>query len=431
MSPWAKALLVFSLLVLSLAILFPRMGLASGGCWVAQEEPRRLFVYVEVQAVNIDGRPLKGALVEVYNKSQAGEKLLNSSITNSTGWARIYVLNGSVCIFKVFWKDAFVGLLDNVTVLANTTVMEPIVCSVCDIVIGVVSARTGAPLANVKITVSGNYTNRYGNQTTLPPQDLMTNITGLCYLRDALMNCTYKLEAFRHNVPFNETVIGPLNGTTVLNITCPSYLVMACIVDEKFRPVQGAVLEAYDWGTGELLVSRQVDEQGLVEFWALPGRCVLKALLRGEVLSEVVAIIDENRTWWPLICKVYNLSLTVVVVDAWGNPIQGLEVRLLVNETVVATGVTDEHGAVVFTSLGKHIVEVLVLSGGEVLAIRWADLSTHRSLTVMIGDKALVFGRLVKVLDLLAYVSMSSVLATLLIVIVLWTRLSRRARALT
>ena len=423
MSPWAKAFLVLSLLMLSLVL---GIGTAHGSAGIAQEEPERSVIIVELQAVNIDGRPLKGALVEAYNKSAVGEKFLNSSATNSTGWAKLYVENRSICVFKVFWKNALVGMLDNVSITANTTIAEPVVCSVCDIVINVVSAGTGAPLANIKVEISGNYTDRHGNQTAFPPYELTTNITGLCSLEDVLMNCTYKLTATRHNVLFNTTVIGPLNGTTVLNITCPRYLVRACVVDEEFRPVRGAVVEAYDWGTGELLAHEQVDEQGLAEFWALPGRCVLKALLRGDVLSETVAFVDKNGTWWPMVCRLRNLSLTVMIIDAWGNPLPGLEIRLLINDTVIATATTREDGTAVFTSLKGGLVEVIVLRGDEVLAIRWVDLRARRSLVIAIEDKVMALGHLVELLDLLAYSSMGSVLLALTIVMAVWARLSRK-----
>ena len=422
----AKALIVFSLLVLSLTLIAQATSPALGSPGAAQEKPEVGLMVVELRAVNVDGRPLRGALIEAYNKSAVGEKFLNSSVTNSTGWAKLYVENRSVCVFKVFWKDALVGTLDNVTVMANMTIAEPIVCSVCDLMIGVVDMRTGAPLANVKVVVSGNYTNRYGNQTEFPLQELTTNITGLCSLKDVFMNCTYRLKALRHNVLFNETTIGPLNGTTVFNITCPSYLVRASVVDEEFKPIKGAVVEAYDWGTGALLVSKQVDEQGLAEFWALPGRCVLKALLGGEVLAETVAVIDKNETWWPLVCRVRNLSLTVLVLDAWGNPLPGLEVRLLVNDTVVAIATTCENGTAVFTNLRGQVVEIEVLMGDEVLAIRWVDVEARRSLVIVIGDRVLAFGRLIKVLDLIAYSSTSSVLMALAIIVFLWTRLSKK-----
>lgn len=426
MGPWAKAFIVLSLLVLSLVSLAPWIRLAHGDHMAIQGAQAGSLMEVRLQVVNIDGRPLKGALVEAYNKSATGEKFLNSSVTNSTGWAKIYVENRSVCIFKVFWKEALVGMLDNVTVMNNMTITEPITCSVCDLVIRVVSARTGAPLASVKIAVSGNYTNRHGNQTSLPPYELITNITGLCVLEDTLMNCTYKLKAFRHKVPFNDTTIDLLNGTTVINITCPSYLVRACVVDEEFKPIRGAVIEAYDWGTGELLASTPVNEQGLAEFWALPGRCTLKALLGGDVLLETMAVVDKNETWWPLICRVQNLSLTITVLDAWGNPLEGLEVRLLINDTIVATATTCENGTVVFTNLRGQLVEIIVLSGEDVLAIRWIDVRERRALTVVIEDRVLLFGRFIKVFDLMAYSSMGFILMALTIVVVLWTRLSKR-----
>ena len=71
-------------------------------------------------------------------------------------------------------------------------------------------------------------------------------------------------------------------------------------------------------------------------------------------------------------------------------------------------------------------MEVVVLSGDEVLAMRWIDVRTRRSLVVVVGDRVRAFGGLVRVLDLIAYSSMGSVLTALAIIVLVWTKLSRR-----
>jgi len=115
-----------------------------------------------------------------------------------------------------------------------------------------------------------------------------------------------------------------------------------------------------------------------------------------------------------------------MIIDAWGNPLPGLEIRLLINDTVIATATTREDGTAVFTSLKGGLVEVIVLRGDEVLAIRWVDLRARRSLVIAIEDKVMALGHLVELLDLLAYSSMGSVLLALTIVMAVWTRLSRK-----
>ncbi|RLI10532.1 hypothetical protein DRO33_05510, partial [Candidatus Bathyarchaeota archaeon] len=239
-----------------------------------QEEVTEYVLYVKV--LDYDGEPLKGALVEALNATGEEREVLNSTYTNSTGWATLWVPNGSTCDIEVVWKEALVGSLENVTVETNMT-LGPINCSVCDLAVRVVM-EDGRPVMRARVEFFGNYTKRDGNYTTFR-ESLTTNSSGVCVLEGTLMACNYTIKAFRHGLPepFDELRLWRLNETTVVNLTCPLLTIRVSVVDEQMRPVVGAEVEAVDWGTGEVISSAPVDERGLALVKVAFGRCVLRA----------------------------------------------------------------------------------------------------------------------------------------------------------
>ena len=423
----ALAILVLACLLVLLATL---AGARSAAAQEEGEEEEVPIRTLEVLVHDFDGNPLIGASVEALNATDADRELINSTQTNSTGWATLWVPNGTTCDIEVIWRDALVGSLEGILVNRNMTV-GPITCSVCDLIVRTV-AEDGRPIIRARVTFNGNYTTRYGNYTTFK-ETLFTNASGICVLEHALMECNYTLQATRHGLtePFGELRLWKLNETTTVNITCPFLIVKVSVVDEQLRPLTGAKVEAIDWGTGELVSSSVVDERGMASLKVLFGRNIIRALEDGWEVGRQVVDVVENNTWCLLPCRVLNLTLSIKVLDALGNPLPGLEVRLLSeNGTLLATAGTGASGQVSFTGLrpGYYIIEVL--SGGEVLARQGLNLARSMRIEVRVGDRALLLGTLVSLPEILASsVIIITVLATLL-AIWLWGRVAKGKKTL-
>ena len=419
-----RALAVLALLLSALLILPVQAALAQEGDGEQQGGPE--VATVQIKVVDIEGRPLGGATVEAYNATGEGQKVLNSTTTNATGWAVLTLPINMTYDFKVFWMNALVGALENVTVMENMT-LGPINCTVCDLIIRVVDAGGLGPLFGISLSINITYTNRDGEPASLL-QEVETNTTGLCALTDVLMNATYEITASRDKIRFNTTTVGPLNGTTVVNITCPRYTIQVSLVDEDMRPITGpgVRVEAYDWDTGRLLASSPVDERGLARLEVLVGLCSLKAFRGDELIGEITRAVDENDTWVLLICSIENLSLRVLVLDALGNPVPGLEVRLLKGDEVVAVAQTDENGLAVFHGLSSGLFKVVVVSGNQTLAMTSVELRRDQSVELRLGDKLRLLGALVDLAALVMSLSVGLAVLFMALAVFLWPRLSGR-----
>jgi len=389
---------------------------------VAQESGEsESIARLQVQVADFEGNPFDGATVEARNTTGA---LLDSATTNATGWATLEVPNGTTCDIEVSWMDAIVGALESVQVAGNMT-LGPIRCSVCGLHVRAVR-QDGTPLVNVKVEITGSYTNRQGNTTTFT-RALTTDLSGTCTLKHALMNCSYVIKAYRHGLPkpFDIARLRALNGTTTVNLTCPMLVLKVSVVDGQMRPVEGAKVEAWDWGTGELVGTARVDSRGLAILTVPFGKCKLRALRETRLLAETEASVQENNTWCSLVCGALNLSLRVLVQDALGRPVKGVHVRLVDEKrNTLAEVTTGRDGTAEFNGLTEGTYKVIVLHGDKELAMRTLSLAGPTRLDIRLADQVVLFGTLASVPALMLSIAVAIVVSLILVAALIWPKLA-------
>jgi len=387
--------------------------------------------YVLVRAVDYEGEPLEGALVVAYNitiNMTTGEVLREAICedrTNSTGWAELEIPNGTTCDIEVYWQDdrALVGFTRNLTVLSNLTLAQPIRCWVCDLVVRA-SYGDGSPMVSGEARLEGCFVDKNGNKRTFTSSSEF-NLTGLASIEDVLMNCSYVIEGYRPGLdePFDTVELSRLNGTTTVELSCPYLTVIVSVVDEEMRPVKGALVEAYDWGTGKLMDRARSNDMGLATLTTFFGLCELRAYRGGELLAQTKVRVVENETWCILPCRFYNLTLKVLVLDARGKPIPGLEVRLVEGGRTVASARTGPDGMAIFEDLGKGWFKILVLMDGEVLAEETVWLVEDTEVQVEVGDLILVAGSSLHLAEFLTALLTSLTALLTALTAFLWPRL--------
>ena len=409
-----------SLLALALLVsLLASQPLASAA-QVGQEEQKPVQYLVQFRVLDAEGRPLDGAKVEALNATD--QELIADTIVNETGWACLWLPNGSTCDIRVIWMDAVVGSLENLTVLSNMT-LPPLNCSVCDLAF-LVRSELGEALMNVKLTVELRYLDEHGN-VTRTTKELTTNETGACELERTLMEANYTIRAYRHGLPkpFYTAQLHGLNGSLTLNITCPLMELVVCLVDEQMAPVEGAEVEAYDWGTGRLMGSATTDGRGLARLRVLFGYCLLKVSVGGRLVAEEKVAVQEDPTWYYLTYERPELTLKVVVRDLLGSPVPGLRLKLVGPGGEVVEGETGADGSAIFKGLGKGAYRLEVYRGGELLAVRSFLLTRSGSLEVRLEDRVLLLGNPVWTPHLLASLSAALTALGAALAIFLWRRL--------
>ena len=420
MTPRKALIVALILVVLSLIALITNTPLNNVA--LAQEEQVTATVLLKV--VDFYGKALSDAIVEAYNASSPGRQLLYRAVSNSTGWAKLEVPNGTLCDIEIHWLDeeVLVGLIDNLTVTGNMTLEEPLRCWVCDLVVRA-SFEDGRPLVKGAVRLEGSSVGRGGDIVSFT-RELTLNKSGICVAKGMPMNSSYVIEGFRPGVkePFDRVRLARLNGTITVNLTCPYLTLVVSVVDEHMRPLEGVLVKAYDWGTGSLVDEGLTDEKGLVSLKVLFGVCQLKALKDGQLLAELEKPVAENGTWCYLMCILQNYSLKITVLDALGRPVPGLKVILVKGGQVLASSTTGPDGTVLFRGLGKGDLKVLVVLGGQTLAFMTIELARDTNIEVKLADRIYIAGSLVGLPGFLAALLTGLTALAVLLMAFLWSR---------
>jgi len=286
----------------------------------------------EILTRNLANETITGVSVEVYNAT-SGAFLNLSQKTNQTGWAR-FILAGGNYTFRGFWnfeqRDVEVGAF-NLTVTGNATFP--------------IQAYMKVWLSNIKLTVTDEAANplplidlnlKYnltakGGIGFLKTDSFTTNITGSVQTVNMFSNTSYLIEARRYGFLFNTTSINGLSGGwNNITIIAPTYTLFVQVVDSRDTPAVGIKVAAYDWSSGigaKPLQQEQTNSDGNVTLSLTFGKYRLRVYSDTTFLNEVTVNLIQNQSSLVVHSDVYNVTLNVLVVDYFGQPIPNVVVE--------------------------------------------------------------------------------------------------------
>jgi len=277
----------------------------------------------EVQTRNLAGEPLADVTVVVYNRTSGA--LLLSQDTNETGWTD-FVLETSDYTFKAFWKNVEVGAVNKSVTKSVETLRFEVRLSSLKLK---VTDERGDPMALIDLNLSYNYTTRF-NRTLSGTHSFTTSTNGTVQLQNTFTNISYLITTQRYGLLFNTTLIKNLPALPWNNITiiAPTYTMLVQVLDSKDDPASDLIVEAYEWssGIGEPLQLNQTDPNGNTTLSVTVGRYRLRLYSDTTFLNEVTVDLTQNKSF-VLHSNVYNVTLSVHVVDYFGQPIPGFLVE--------------------------------------------------------------------------------------------------------
>jgi len=254
--------------------------------------------------------------VKVYNATTS--TYLNiTETTNSTGWVR-FTLNSGNYTFKAFWEDVSVGNLSNVVVSQNI-VLTPFTLELTHM--RIVVEDEGKPpkrLSFIDLKLETEY--------ELVPKSFRTNATGTWEIYNLVVNVSYVIEAKRYDLLLpgtpiqNKTFRSDWNNITIV---APTYTMLVHVLDSQNDPADDLDLLAYEWSsgiTGEPAQRETTNYDGNVTLSLTFGRYRLRLYNDTTFLNEVTVDLIENQSL-VVSCDVYNVNLSVRVVDYFGQPI--------------------------------------------------------------------------------------------------------------
>jgi hypothetical protein len=369
-------------------------------------------------AVNVTARNLAGDPVP-YVEIRAFENLtsLTNVTTASDGVAVLSLEIGSYTC-QAYFKDQKVG--ERGVEVTNATSAD-LVCSLTDLGIQVAAIVNGV---EVGIPEAGLF-------LTPDNQTLTTDINGNVVAHSLLPNVTYGLNASRYGMSFNVTTIPQLmvDETVVpwFNVTfiCPMFKLQANVVKADGQPLSNSVVKIEE-SLGGLSTEANVDANGMATFDAVFGRYDIEVYDGNGVrlnATTVDVFQDQNVTVY---CTLYGLTLSVRVVDYFGQPFSNANVTLQGEGLAPVSGLTQGDGTATFSNVvgGSYEVAVYLANNGQPTAAQEVAVEGPTTVQIKIDKYVLLAGLLVETSQLTVLI-----IIVVTVVLILLLEIYRRGRS--
>ena len=354
----------------------------------------------QIQTKKINGEVLAGVEVWVYNARMGP---VNASLTDEEGWAKFW-LDGGNYSFEAEWGEPGrripVGTLVNESIRENVTLT--LWCWITRLRIAI-----SPPLPFIGITLT------YQNTMKL----YVTNSTGIWEIPgDVPTNISYTIEARRYGYPFyNETLekLPAAIGVSRVNITitCPTCTLFVHVLDSKGLPIQNVEVAAYEWGGGVAKLGT-TNALGSVAFACIFGKYKIWVYNQDRtiVLNKTVVNLIEDRLFLVVHCKIFNVDLSVVVKDYFGNPISGALVKVE-REKVALEQKTGSDGRAPFENIIGGEVRISVSVEGKLCETRTIYLDETKEVVFKLDRYVTVAGYPLEVTQFIACILLATLVA--------------------
>jgi len=376
-------------------------------------------VICQIQTRNLDNETVAGVTVDVWNATTpiTQEELpVTSDDTNTTGWVR-FPLEAGNYTFRALWRAEVV-----VDSLTNQSVMENVIlnmtCRLAHIRIAV-KDEVNTPLPLIDVTLVYNYRTWYGAPREEAPS-FETNASGIAILSNTITNISYTIEARRFNNLFNRTLIENLTASRWINITCPTYTLFVHVLDANELPIHNVQVEVYEWSTWRSQGSKATNQSGSTDFSITFGRykvsvsnysAQLKCMV---VINETVIDLVKENQWILVHCRIFNLGLSVKVVDYFGQPIPNALVEIK-REGVKIEGdlLTKSNGIAFLNNTIGGDYQISVHIRGRPCGTKTLYLDESKEIVFKIDGYVMIFGYPLETSQLITLISMSLLIVLL------------------
>jgi len=362
---------------------------------------------INVTTMNLARETVQNVTIQIFEK----EKSVMEANSTSKGLVQMKLEIGNYT-GKAFYKGEKVGeQWINITgavpldFLCNLTNLKILVTAVVD------GVEIGIPEAKIYLT----------RTPPLENQTLTTNITGTAVVHNLLPNFTYVLNASRYGVSFNITSILQLPAKDWFNIKiiCPIVALEVYVADGQNHTIQDELMVKVQELMGGL--NRQ---NNTVNGMALINCAVGKYRIEvyGKRNSNYVklnetTIILFQKTQLPIVCKLYNLNVSIKVVDYFGQSIPNVNVTLR-QEALQYSPLMESSGLATFYNIIGGDLQITVNLPGHsspcIVTTSYVDSS--RVIEIKLEKYVILAGFLVETSYLLTAIIIAATMLLLLLI---------------
>jgi hypothetical protein len=366
----------------------------------------------EIFTLNLANKTVSDIFVKAYDNSA---KTYYNTTSSENGTA-ISMLEIGDYSYEAFFKDVRVGEI-NFTVAKEEQIN--ITCQLVTMNINVVDGQN-ISIPQVSISLNYNYTTNLNAKENKTGADFgETNITGILQLHSLLPNITYTINASHYGEVFNQgnNTLSDLSATAYVNVTifCPTHTLQVNAVDAHNQPIANVNVKVQEL-MGGLHYSNNTNLDGNAVLSCTFGKYFVKVYAGEIVLNETALDLFQNQSI-SIQCRLYGLTVSVKVVDYFGQPISNANVTWQL-DGLQNSALTKSDGLVTFSNIigGDLQVTVYLPGQSQPFEVTTPSIDSSRTIEIKLDKYVVLAGFLVETSNLTtAIIIAATVLLVLLI----------------
>ena len=270
--------------------------------------------------------------------------------TTSTNGATVINLDLGNYSATAYWNEVQVGQIQ-ITVSAEANFN--ITCQLTNLQI-TVQDRNGIIIPFINLNMTYQYTTTKTTTTQTGMAEGQTDISGSYVFKSILTGISYNINANKYDVTFNSgnnTITNlpsqPLNEAIII---VPEEAITITVTDHKQNPLPNARIELIEQTSG-IFYGINTNNNGLASSEITFGRYRTKVFTSDNTLlnETIISVLSDTQTH--IQCDLFNIPLSVKVIDYFGNPISNVDVQLSRAGMNTITATTNADGTYTFENV--------------------------------------------------------------------------------
>jgi hypothetical protein len=358
---------------------------------------------ISVRTLNLAGEAVPQIVVEALDQAT---DTVYSATTGYDGVASMNLETGNHTL-NAFWNGVKVGEM-NVSITGVSSF--DLQCELTNLKI-TVKNENGNLLPFVSLAVTYQYTKTTDGTSKTGSASGQTDLSGTYNLTSVLPGISYTINASLYGIVFNadnKTVPSlPVQAVSEVTIICPSQTLTLKIIDYNMAAIPNARIELVEVTSG-LFEAATVDASGTVTVEVTFGKYRLR-VYKDDILlnSTVIEVFSDSEQ--EIRCSLYNIQVSVKVVDYFNQPIPNMNVVLNGPSTETWSSTTQANGAVTFDNVIGGDMQVITYPQGVE--------NSYEAVSLRVEEPTTIDVRLAKYVLIGPFLVETSALATIIVIL--------------
>jgi hypothetical protein len=358
---------------------------------------------VSIRTLNLAGEAVPQIVVEALD--QATDVVYDgTSIYDGVTSLKLEIGNHTL---SAFWNGVKVGEMNVSITGVNSFDLQ---CELTNLKI-IAKNENGKLIPFVNLVVTYQYTKTKDGAVETGSASGQTDLSGTFVLSSIFPGIIYTINASLYSIVFNadnKTLHSlPVQAISEVTIICPSQTLTLRIIDYNMTAVPNARVELVELTSG-LFNGAETDSGGKVTVEVTFGKYRLR-VYKDDILLNSTVIEVFTDTEHEIRCGLYNIQVSVKVVDYFNQPIPNVNVVLHGPSAESLSSTTQDNGAATFSNvIGGNMQVIAYPKGVE---------NSYEAVSLRVEEQTTIDIRLAKYVLIGSFLVESSALATFIVIL--------------